>query len=137
MRVVVDTNIVLSGMFWGGIPAQVYDGAIEGRYTLLVTEDLIAELDRVLRYPKFEKHLTQRGLWINELVAEFRKLAAIVLPAEIPSNAVRDTKDTPILACAVGGQADFIVSGDSDLLALGAYADIPILTPTQFLERLP
>lgn len=58
----------------------------------------------------------------------FRTIAQIVVPAAIPSDAVRDKDDVHVLACAVGGQADYIVSGDEDLLTVGAYQGIPIVT---------
>jgi uncharacterized protein len=53
IRAVVDTNLIISGLFWRGNPAQVYDAASTGIYVLLTTIDLIGELDRVLHYPKF------------------------------------------------------------------------------------
>jgi predicted nucleic acid-binding protein len=69
-------------------------------------------------------------------VAEYTRFVAIVVPAEIPPDVVRDSKDRAVLACAVGGKADYIVSGDEDLLVLSIYENIPILNANQFVDRL-
>jgi uncharacterized protein len=72
----------------------------------------------------------------NTILSEYRTITELVTPAEIPPDAIRDPKDIPVLACAVGGKADYIVSGDNDLLVLTAYQNIPILSAAQFLKRL-
>lgn len=136
MRVVIDTNLIISGLFWQGIPARVYDAVITGEFTILVTEQLMAELQRVLHYAKFEPRLIVLGQTPEQIDAALRNLVEIVDPAEVPDNSVRDPKDVPVLSCAVGGKADFIVSGDKDLRVLDSYEGIPILTAEQFLQRL-
>ncbi len=66
----------------------------------------------------------------------YMRLAEIVQPAVVPEHVIRDPKDQIVLGCAVGGQADYIVSGDKDLLTLERYENIPIITATGFLEQL-
>src|SRR5260221_5242128 len=136
MRVVIDTNLFISGIFWQGSPARVYDAAVNGKFTLILTEALIDELHRVLSYEKFESRLLALGRTAAQITELVRSLAELVEPADVPPNATRDAKDRVVLACAVGGKADFIVSGDKDLLTLGAYEGISILDSAHFLERL-
>lgn len=63
-------------------------------------------------------------------------MAEIASPADVPEDAVRDPEDRMILACAVGGKADLIVSGDKDLVVLKAYQGISIVTPSAFLNLM-
>jgi uncharacterized protein len=136
MRVVIDTNLFVSGIFWRGSPALVYDAAVTGKFTILVTETPIEELHRVLGYEKFESRLLVLGRTADQITEIVRSLAEHVEPADVPPNAIRDAKDRAVLACAAGGKADFIISGDKDLLTLGAYGGISILDSAHFLERL-
>ena len=78
--------------------------------------------------------MSERHLDAQQAISDIYDLSELVEPAEIPDDAVRDPKDRIILACAVGGQADYIISGDKDLTTLGTYAGIPIVTPAQFLN---
>jgi uncharacterized protein len=135
-RVVLDTNIVVSALFWKGTPRVVYDAALEKHYLMLTTEALAAELKRVLAYPKFAEQIAKRELEVDSVVGDYLAIAVAVLPGEVPAEVIRDPKDRDVLACAIGGKADFIVSGDKDLLVLSQYENIPILSADQFLEQL-
>ena len=134
-RVVVDTNIIISATFWQGAPLAVLRGAEEGLHVLLTTDELLEELRRTLSKPKFERVFIALGITSKDVLALYEERAEKVTPAQIPSGVIRDVKDIPILACALGGNADSIISGDKDLLSMGSYENIPILSGTQFLER--
>lgn len=136
MRVVVDTNTVISALFWDGVPWQVYNAALSEQYTLLTTEALINELRSVLLRPKFAPALTAIQTTVDEIIVEYREIAEPVIPVEIGADDIRDAKDRVVLACAVGGKADYIISGDKDLLVLVTYQDIPIVKAAQFVQLL-
>ena len=135
-RIVLDTNIVISALFWKGQQRVIFNAALNKQFIALTSEALTAELKRVLAYPKFAQQIANRALDIDRLVADYLATAVAVLPAEIPPDVVRDPKDRDVLACAVGGEADLIVSGDNDLLTLSQYQNIPILNTEQCLQRL-
>ncbi|MBE2270841.1 MAG: putative toxin-antitoxin system toxin component, PIN family [Anaerolinea sp.] len=135
-RVVLDTNIFISATFWKGKPRQVVDVFAARRALLLLSEDILGELERKLTHKKFANELTESGLTIAAMMSDLRTLAEIVTPASVPTEEIRDPKDRIILACAVGGDADYIVSGDHDLTVLKAYGNIVILTPAQFLTTM-
>jgi putative PIN family toxin of toxin-antitoxin system len=135
-RVVVDTNILISAIFWRGIPGAVIDVFTQNRAFMVLSLPIIAELERKLSAPKFALRITAIGRAPSEIANDFRELAEIVTPAEIPESAVRDAKDRIILAAAVGGQANYIVSGDKDLTDMGMYAGISILTPLALLAHI-
>ena len=136
IRAVIDTNIIISALFWGGLPRKVLDAAYDEQFIALLTEPLLAEAASVLGRDQFTEQLLKRGMTVDGNIQQYRSAALFVEPAEIPIDIVRDPKDAMVLACGVGGKADCIVSGDKDLLTLTAYKNIPILTAAQFLERL-
>jgi putative PIN family toxin of toxin-antitoxin system len=136
IRAVIDTNIIVSALFWGGLPGKVFVAARDELFIALLTEQLITELATVIGRDKFAEQLSKRNLTVETIIGQYRSAAVLVEPAEIPTGIVRDPKDHAVLACAVGGKADLIVSGDNDLLALAAYENIPILNVDQFLKRL-
>jgi uncharacterized protein len=137
MRAVLDTNTIISALFWGGVPWKVYATAFDGKYIMLTTEDLFNEFERVIRRPKFTSSLATIQKTADELLNDYRVLVQGVNPVEIPHNTVRDPQDQAVLACAVGGNADFVVSGDKDLLVLNPYQNILIVSAAEFLQQLP
>jgi putative PIN family toxin of toxin-antitoxin system len=121
MRVVLDTNTMISAFLWGGIPWLVYFAAYrQQKYTIVVSEALISELRRVLSRSKFGDRLKSLNTTVESVMADYAQAAETVTPADIPPDAVRAPKDVAVLACAVGGRANVIVSGDRDLLDLGS-----------------
>ncbi len=136
MRVVLDTNTIISGLFWDGLPGRVYDGAIDERYTLLASKALLNELLDVLQRPKFAPALKATSRTSETIMMRHRQIATIVEPVEIPSDVIRDPDDRDVLGCAVGGHADYIVSGDKDLLTLQLYDGITIVSAGTFLSIL-
>ncbi len=126
IRAVFDTNIVVSGLLWGGAPSHAIDAAIEGKFKLLSSETLVSELTRVLTRSKFAPRFEQLGKSVEDFLANYRALIEIVEPATIQPVIIADPTDDAVLACAVGGKADFIVSGDKHLLQLGIYENVPV-----------
>jgi putative PIN family toxin of toxin-antitoxin system len=134
MRVVFDTNITISGLMWSGAPAQAMTAAMAGQFTLVSSEPLAAELRDVLSRPKFASRLETIGRTVEAFLANYQALVEMVEAAAIEPVIRDDPDDDAVLACAVGGGADYIVSGDRHLLDLGSYAGIQILDVSRFLE---
>jgi putative PIN family toxin of toxin-antitoxin system len=133
-RVVVDTNIFISAAFWKGTPGSVISIFARREAALVLSDDILTELERKPHKERFAADLLASEKTIAEIVQEYRDLADIVQPDEVPESAVRDRKDIIILACAVGGKANYLISGDKDLTTLKTYRSIPILTPADFLH---
>ena len=137
MRCVLDTNLLVSGVIATGLPRRLVDGAKAGEFELCTSEVLLAELLDVLSRGKFAVRLAQAGLTPQGIVDDLRRLAVIVSPANTPRVVPTDPDDDHVIAAAVTGQADLIASGDKrDLLPLGSYAGIPIITAREAVERL-
>jgi putative PIN family toxin of toxin-antitoxin system len=136
IRAVLDTNLLVSYLLTHRPPiATIIDGFLaQDAFTMVAAPELLAELDRVLTYPKLQRYYTDEKR--SPFVALVLALSEVVeLPETIPCIC-RDPDDDRLIACAVVGEADLIVSGDDDLLALEQVGDIPILTAARFLEML-
>jgi uncharacterized protein len=136
IRVVPDTNILISGFFWAGYPSRLLRAAEAGQVQLILSQEMVTELGEVLSRPKFEDRLKAIGKTAEEFVTNFRAVVEIVEASPLPIPVCDDPDDDVILACAVGGKADYIVSGDDDLLRLNSYEAIPIWSVRQFIEYL-
>lgn len=136
IRAVLDTNIIISGLFWQGPPRLVLRAGISQTFTLLLSPSLIAELQDVVSRDKFSNIRAALGKTAAEILFELQNIAEKVTDADIPPDAVRDRDDLSILACAIGGKAGYIVTGDHDLLTLETYQKVSIVTPPRFLEIL-
>jgi uncharacterized protein len=137
MRVVADTNTVVSGLFWPGSPRLVLDAARQGRLTLFTTAALLLELENVLKRDKFSSRLALVAMTPRELVLGYAALSTVVHPATIPPRIQADPDDDEVLACAVAAQADLIVSGDRHLLVLNQFQGIKIVRAAELLESVP
>lgn len=134
MRLVVDTNVILSGLLWQGSPHGLLRQIRDGQASLVESPALLEELEEVLIRPKFAGILTRLRLSPETLLAELLQLAEIVIPNPLPAPVSRDPDDDAVLALAVAAQVDLIVSGDDDLLDLHEYQGIPIVTATEALK---
>jgi uncharacterized protein len=137
VKLVVDTNTLISGSLWQGPPARLLSAALAGQVQLFLSLPLLLELQETLQHPKFAQRLAGRGETAETLAARFRAACHEATPARItPPAELRDPDDLHILACAVAAEADAIVTGDNDLLALGSFEGIPIIKAAEALKLL-
>ncbi|MBM3494751.1 MAG: putative toxin-antitoxin system toxin component, PIN family [Armatimonadetes bacterium] len=132
MKVVLDTNVVVSGTFFRGVPCEILRACAEKRFQLVLSPDVITEYREVLDrfvpgYPGTDTAIIMAGLTADAVVVDAPPLAKPLC---------RDPQDDKFIACAVEARADCIVSGDRDLKDLDKPAGIPVLSPRQFLTRL-
>lgn len=135
MRVVLDTNVVVSALlFRAGRVAWLREAWRQGTVVPLVTRETVEELLRVLEYPKFRLVAEDR----NELLADFLPFAEIAASPKKPPRlpACRDPDDEIFLKAAAGGKADALVTGDADLLALAGQTRFLILSPEALRRHL-
>ena len=136
MKVVADTNTVISGLLWRGIPREILEFARSGKITIYTSPDLLAELADVLERDKFTARLKAAQTTARELVLGFGELATLIHPTSIPAVIRDDPDDDMVLACAITANAEVIVSGDSHIKSLKSYQGISILTASELFERL-
>jgi putative PIN family toxin of toxin-antitoxin system len=131
MRIVVDTNVVASAIFFGGKPYQLLHCIMEGRVDVVASKEIVDEYEEIVsrlqrKYPSISTRIP-----LQELLA---KLEIIRVRSDIKAS--RDPDDDKFISCAVDGKCFYIVSGDNDLLSVGNYGKIEILTVADFLRRL-
>ncbi|HEX9435679.1 MAG TPA: putative toxin-antitoxin system toxin component, PIN family [Candidatus Limnocylindria bacterium] len=128
MRVLLDTNVIISSVLFGGIPNDTLRRGLAGEFELVTGRALLDELERTLRerfgFPPEAASFARGDL---ELASE------LVAPTRIDAIS-RDPGDDIVLAIARAGRVDFIVTGDRDLLSLGRYEGIPIVTPRELVD---
>jgi putative PIN family toxin of toxin-antitoxin system len=136
IRVVFDTNIIISGRLWSGAPRQALAEADGGQVESFISESMLDELKEVISRPKFAERLALVGKTAEQLVQEHLQSTTVIEVAPISPTVEADPDDDMVLACALSSKADFIVSGDPHLLELASFENIPIVTVNNFLERL-
>ncbi len=136
MRLVADTNVVVSGLMWGGPPRAILGAAREQRISLFASAALIAELEDVLARPKLARRLASIGHTPADLLDRYLSLVRYVTATPLTEPMSRDPDDDQVIACAIAAHADLIVSGDRDLLDLGHAHGIPILDASTVVERI-
>lgn len=131
VRVVLDTNVLVSGLAYPrSIPGRILEAWREGSVEVVLSRYILDEMVRVL--PRLGRiRLTPAE--IRDLADSFLFLAEIVEPIAAPEAGLRDPTDQPVLGTLRAVQADYLVTGDKDLLALGEH--YPIVTPAVFWER--
>lgn len=136
MRAVIDTNVLVSGLLWHGAPHVLLEHVRDGALGLVSSPTLLTELEIVIHRAKFDLILTRSDTSRERALAEVRQLAEVIEPPPLPQPVCRDPDDDAVLALALAARVDLIVSGDDDLLAMGSYADIPIVDAAHAVQRV-
>ena len=131
VKIVLDTNIIISAIIFGGNPRIILEQAIRRNIRLCISEEILDEVKRVLKRQKFNyppeiiQIITHELTIISDLITPVKEITVIKA----------DPEDNRVLACAVEGDVDYIITGDSHLLELESFENIKILTPSQFIDR--
>ena len=137
LRAVLDTNVIVSGIIASkGAPSDLLVAWRNRRFDLVIGPAILREIERVLRLPRIMKAYRLVPQDISDLI-ELLTSRAIVTPGRLTIPPMsRDPEDDQILACAIEGHADYVVTGDKDLLSLERYREIPIIGPAAFAGLL-
>ncbi|MFO8071236.1 MAG: putative toxin-antitoxin system toxin component, PIN family [Polyangia bacterium] len=132
LRVVLDTNVLVSGLAYpSSPPGRIVAAWRRGSVSVVLSPYILDELERVL------PRLNHRLRWRDSDFADFIDLLSlqveIVDPIDLPGDAVRDARDVPVLGTLLAAGADYLVTGDRDLLALGERH--PVITPAELWQR--
>jgi putative PIN family toxin of toxin-antitoxin system len=132
MKVVIDTNVLISGVFFGGMPSRVLETWRDRKIELVVSPEILEEYRRV------GEHLESRfpEVSFSPFLALLVTHAEIIEPPNLPEPASRDQDDDKFIACAVAGKCKYTVSGDKDLLEVSQYRGVKVFTPREFLDSV-
>jgi uncharacterized protein len=132
LRVVLDSNVVISGFLFGGLPARILGHAAKGSVQCFMSLPILDEIRDVLQRPKFGLSSEQA----LAIVGELHDLCRIVTPTTRVRVVAADPDDDMVLECAVAAEVNLIVSGDSHLLAMQQWNGIRILSPAEFIQQI-
>lgn len=137
IKAVLDTNLIVSASFHlASIPAQVLDAWLDKQYHLIISPAVTQEYRQVL----FRERIRKRSRWsvedTNEFLTRISRASEIQVPGKLAISASRDADDNKFLVAAVEGKADYIVTGDDDLLILHPFRNIKIIRPAEFLKTV-
>ena len=129
MRILIDTNILISGLFYGGLPERLLF-ELDEEFKICVNEKIMSEY-----YAQIRKKVLQSKKVLNEKLSEkfFRSLQSFEIESDL--KICRDPKDDKFINCAIDAKAIYIVSGDNDLLTIKNFAGIEIVTAREFYEK--
>jgi len=133
-KIVLDTNILISGVIASGYSAAILDAVRKGRFTMVTSAHLLEEFSDVISRRRIARKYPGAAQEAEALLDFFRSYASMAPGIPGPEKVSPDRDDDFVLACALDGGADCIVSGDPHLLGLKSYKGIPILTPREFVE---
>ena len=137
LRLVLDTNVAVSGLLWGGHSRRLLELALDNTIALYSSPVLIDELSQTLHYAKLGKRITAMETTAQALVASYSVMVTLVVPQQVPRVIVQDADDDQVLACAVEAHAHLIASGDQHLHSLGGNnLGVRIVTPAEAMVLL-
>jgi uncharacterized protein len=130
MRVVLDTNVIIAAFATEGLCHAVFEVCLD-QHQIVLSNFIIKEVSEALK-----KKLKLPETAVHEIVLFLKDHSALINHGTLPKQISRDAKDDMILALIAEAHADYLVTGDEDLLILNSYANIPILSPRKFWEAL-
>ena len=131
MKLVMDTNVLISGAFYPGPSSRILDACVQGRHQLVLSPGIIHEYSRV-----GEEFTNKRpNVSFDRLLDILISTALLVQPPPLPQPVCEDPDDDKFIACALAGGAKVIASGDNHLLSVSGYAGIEILRPKRFEDE--
>lgn len=134
-KIVLDTNIWISGIIWGGLPGEVLSKLEKDRWGIYVSPSILEEIDRVLDHSKIQKVLNRVGKKKGEVLTRVLSMSLLVRPSEKLNIITEDPPDNMFLECAVEAKVEYIVTGNSHLKVLRFFRQVKIVTSREFLEK--
>ena len=137
LRLVLDTNVAVSGLLWYGHSRRLLELALTDTIALYSSPVLVDELSQTLHYAKLAKRITALQTTAQALVAHYSAMVTLVVPLQAPRVIAQDADDDQVLACAVEARAHLIASDDQHLHSLGGnYQGVRIVTPAEAVGLL-
>jgi putative PIN family toxin of toxin-antitoxin system len=133
MRLVLDTNVVVSALLWDGGPRKLLSAGRRGELELYSSPPLLRELTDVLCRPKFQPKIAASQLLVDQIVDLYAELATLVRPVPVP-RLVNDPDDDVVIATALAAKADHVVTGDKALLSIARYEGARIVSVAEALR---
>ena len=130
MRIIIDTNIVISGAFFNGLPKTILKSVADEKFDVFISDEILKE------YHKSVNEMLEKDKYhLNFALFEAFMKSIKMIESKSNVKICRDPDDDKFINCAIDAKAIYIVSGDKDLLTIGQYEDIEIVTAKEFYDR--
>lgn len=136
LKLVLDTTTLVSAFFWEGNESDLFRKIEQGKANLYITREILKEVEEVIKRPKFRQAMLNAGLTADQIIQKIIASSHLAVGPRLNINICRDEKDNKFLECAENAEADYIVSGDEDLLSLKKYKNISIVRSSEILELI-
>ncbi len=136
LKMVLDTNTLVSAFFWEGNESDLLKKIEEGKAYLFISPEILKEVEEVIKRPKFENVALLANQTPGKIIQKIISVSHMVFGPRLNINVCRDPKDNIFVECAVNAKADYIVSGDKDLLSLKKHNNIKIVATSEILKLL-
>ena len=136
LKLVLDTNTIISAFFWEGNEAELLRKLEQGKVKLYITSEILKEVEDVIKRQKFDGVMRKANLTHDQIIQKIVSLSHFVIAPKLNIKICRDEKDNKFLECAESAKVDYLVSGDEDLLSLKEYKGIPIIGTWRMLQLL-
>ncbi|MFQ5710872.1 MAG: putative toxin-antitoxin system toxin component, PIN family [Candidatus Geothermarchaeales archaeon] len=134
VRVVLDGNVWVSAIVWGGIPARIVGAAEEGAIEILLSEEILVEINRILKYGRLRGIYEEAGVKREEIIAVLSRIGRFVDVTTKLDVVKEDPTDNAFIECAVDGRAGYLVSGDGHLLSIREYKNVKVVSAKDFIK---
>ena len=136
LKLVLDTNTIVSAFFWEGNEVELFRKIEQGKAILYISGQILTEIEEVIKRPKFNEVMRKANLTPDQIIQKIVSLSHLVIAPKLNIQVCRDEKDNKFLECAENAKADYLISGDEDLLSLKEYNGIPIVRTWKILQLL-
>jgi len=135
LRTVMDTNVLVSGILWRGVPFQLLRRSEEGKLRIYTSLEILGGVHHVLHYPKSQQYIDNLQASPGEFFTKIASLCTVVHVDQVVKGVCTDADDEKFLSCALAANVDLLVSGDKHLLDLKRHSSIRILSAREFYEE--
>lgn len=132
MRLVLDTNVVVSGLLWSGLPKIILQNINQKQWEIFTSPTLLQEFLQTLSTQKLQKFLTNKNKTVQQLYQKYTSIVQLVTPKEVPQIFIPDPDDNYVLACAQACEANYLITGDKALQKFKNIKHCKILSPREF-----
>ena len=136
LKLVLDTSTIVSAFFWEGNEAELFREIEQGKAELYITNEILKEVEEVIKKPKFNEVMRKVNLTPDQIMQKIVSLSHLVIAPKLNIKVCRDEKDNKFLECAESAKANYLISGDEDLLSLKEYKGILIVRTWKILKLL-
>ena len=136
LKLVLDTNPLVSAVFWEGNEAGLLRKIEQGKAKLYITGEILKEVEEVIKRQKFNEVMRKANLTLDQIMQKIVSLSHLVIAPKLSIKVCRDERDNKFLECAESAKVDYIISGDEDLLVLKEYNGIFIVRTWKILQLL-